>query len=271
MFQLSMEMARGLFVAVIIVYAQPYEKPPSTRPITQPFSGTSRYRKGTNLPNQSLSTAKLKGAIIMNARKTYGFILAGCLSANVLVLSTSVPGWAENPYRRGHRAPGSFANQRGNQGMTSAQREKEAQRLAHLKDKPVQSNGTFVRHPDIPKSGVDQKGGVYDNARRDNPDVQHPVNTARRDSNGGNGGYKPTPNQQQPFNIQPKATPQRGALLQRSEQQEERERERQARFAEFDEKYRENCKRTNKPDCTPPPHPTASVRGTSSYEEHSSN
>ena len=218
----------------------------------------------------------------MNARNTYKFILVGCLSASVLVLSTSVPGWADNPYTRGQRAQGLFAKQRGNHGndhsgMTSAQRRQEAQRRAHLRDRRVESDGTFVRHPDIPKSGVDQKGGVYDDVRRDNPDVQRRVSTPRRDSNGGNGVYRPVPNEQQPFNIQPKATTpsqtpiQRGTLLQRSEQQQQQERERQARIDQFNEKYRANCAKTNKPDCTPPPLPANYGGGTSSYEEHYSN
>jgi hypothetical protein len=223
----------------------------------------------------------LKGAIIMNARKTYGFILASCLSANVLVLSTSVPVWAENPYRRGHRAPGSFANQRGNHGMTSAQREKEAQRRGHQNDRRVDSNGAFVRYPGIPQSGVDQKGGVYDKVRRDNSEVQHPVNTPRQNPQTGSGKYKiqAVPSQQQPFNIQPKQTGQsriqRGDLLKqtqqqlRNQQEIDQEKRRQAWFDEFDANYVANCQRTRKPDCTPPPHPTSS-RGTSAYIENNS-
>lgn len=204
----------------------------------------------------------------MNAKNTYGFILAGCLSVSALVLFTSVPGWAENPYTRGHRAPGSFAKQHGNQNrgkpINDANRQKEAQRRAHLKDKRVESSGTFVQHPNIPQSGVDQKGGVYDKVRRENPELQHPVNTPRQNSNTGNGGYKPIPNQQQPFNIQPKQTGQ--PQQQQNQDKLNQEKRRQALFDKFDAEYVANCKRTRKPDCTPPSHPT-STRGTSSYVE----
>ncbi len=201
--------------------------------------------------------------------------LATCLSVSALVLCTSTPGWADNPYQRGHRVPGSFANQhRGtaNKQQIEAHRraqearqraqQAEANRRAHLRDRAVQSDGAFVQPRDIPQAGVDQKGGVFDNVRHDNPDVQRRVGTPRRDTNEG---------QQQRFNIQPKQTEQQRFNIQPKrevpQQQLDKEAQRQARFAEFDEKYRAICARTNKPDCTPPPHPTTSGRGTSSYEE----
>jgi hypothetical protein len=202
--------------------------------------------------------------------------LATCLSVSALVLCTSTPGWADNPYRRGHREPGSFANQhRGaahnqqREAYKRAQEERlakkvrantlaqearkdaqkpEADRRGHLNDHQVQSDGANVRHPGHPEKGVDQKGGIFDNVRRDNSEVQRNVGTPRRDPNQG---------QQPQWNIPEKR--------EQPQQQLDKEAQRQSRFAEFDEKYRAICARTNKPDCTPPSHPTG--RGTSSYED----
>ena len=143
----------------------------------------------------------------MNTKKTYGFILPG-LAANALVLCTSMPGRAANPYRQGQRGHGSYVNQ--HRGATNTRQietnrraqeaelakkveannraqearkraqQAEANRRAHLHDHQVQSNGANVQHPDIPQAGVDQKGGVYDRERSQNPDVRHNVGTPRR-------------------------------------------------------------------------------------------
>lgn len=221
---------------------------------------------------------ELKGERNMKTKIKRRLSLATCFSVSALVLCTSTPGWAANPYRQGQKTTGSHVNQhRGaannrqieangraeearklarlveaNRRAQEARRraqQPEANRRAHLRDQQVQSNGKFVQHPDIPRDGVDQKGGVYDNVRREIPDVQRPVSTPRRNTN----------QQQKGFNIQPKR--------EQPKQQLDKEAQRQARFAEFDKKYRAICARTNKPNCTPPAHPTTSGRGTSSYEE----
>jgi hypothetical protein len=222
----------------------------------------------------------------MIRQKIYRSLTATCLSTSVMLLCSSNPSWARNPYRDTHVAPGASkqtiektrreANRR--QAQARAREAQEASRRGRQKDRRVDSDGTFVRHPDYPAAGVDQKGGVYDKARQENPEFQRPVQTPRRGQNQSGATYTTQPyqggpvyttqpfnNSQQPANGQPsqggqsRPTLPRGSLLTQAELVEQR---RQA----FEQKYRENCARTNKPNCDPP-NSQSSTRGTSSYEE----
>ncbi|HVO95551.1 MAG TPA: hypothetical protein VMT22_22030 [Terriglobales bacterium] len=212
----------------------------------------------------------------MDRQKFYRSLTATCLSASLMLLCGSGPGWARNPYRDGHVAPGASKQTIDKARREAARRNaeararesKEARSRGHQQDRQGNSDGKFVRHPDVPVAGVDQKGGVYDKVRRDNPDVQRAVYTPRRVQN--QGGTTPTiqpiNQSQQPANGQPNQAGQprpplqRGSLLSQTELVEQR---RQA----FEQKYRENCARTHKPNCDPPNSQSSAARGTSSYEE----
>lgn len=210
----------------------------------------------------------------MNSKRIYRSLAATCLSTGLMLCSS--PGWARNPYQDGHVAPGASKQAIDKAKREAARRDaeararerKEARNRGHQQDRAVNSDGKFVRHPDVPVAGVDQKGGMYDKVRRENPDVQRAVLTRRRGQN--QGGSTPTiqpiNKPQQPTNGQPNRTPpaqpplERGSLLKQADLVEQR------RHA-FEEKYRENCARTGKPNCDPPNGPSSTGGGTSSYEE----